>query len=234
MKKKILSLVLAATMVMGMSITAFAAETTDITAAGADGAYSTELTGELDVELPVIKVTVPSSLSDIVLNPYCIEVTYEGAANSDSVITAAQTITSESNVPLSVDVTATAAVEKTSGVKFATARLKGTETTKSVFAYVTVGATEADLVTLENWEKGSNVVIFKSGSATQEGMGRLAVGTTTPSSLTFKVVGEAAASASPAWSEADTFAAKVKFTFNPVLPSEGEERGKSVSGGDAG
>lgn len=100
MKKRILALVLSAVMVMGLSITAFAAdgEIDTVTALTTGQAVTVTST----TTAPTIKVTVPTTAA-LTLNPY--KISYTDAAGNiatNQIVSVPQAIVSESDVPLTV------------------------------------------------------------------------------------------------------------------------------------
>lgn len=126
--KKVLAMLMTATMLVGATSVVSAANT-EITEAN-NGAYSAEASGTSTTEVPIIKVSVPTTV-DFHLDPYKL---MDGATSQIS--SEVQYIKSESNVPLNVSMTMQAT--DVTGITFATAKLKGNETTKSVFAWAEV------------------------------------------------------------------------------------------------
>ena len=99
MKKRLLTLVLATTMVMSMSISAFAATIDD----AGDLADQEVVVGESTVKEPTVKITVPTSTS-IILNPYKISFEQNGAIVNNQVVSVPQVIVNESDVPVAVSI----------------------------------------------------------------------------------------------------------------------------------
>lgn len=102
--KKVLSLVLALTLVLALGIPAFAGgDTTLSDASGFASGAATNIAGT--TEGLTLKVTVPSS-GAVTVNPYNLSVTPSGGtATTDTIISATQRIKSETKAPLSVSVT---------------------------------------------------------------------------------------------------------------------------------
>lgn len=145
MKKRFLAYVMAAAMAMGCMMTVSAADTVINTA---DLANAAEVSGNATVSLPVIKVTVPTSVG-FIINPFKMEYTAtgtdgltSGVTGNDQIISAVQTIKSESNVAVKVNISDLYAVVpmkedgKTAKVTMATANVLPTVTTKSMFLYL--------------------------------------------------------------------------------------------------
>ncbi|MBR1930100.1 MAG: hypothetical protein IJ833_01305 [Lachnospiraceae bacterium] len=169
MKKKIFAFGLAMTMVMGMSMTAFAdyadydAEQAGLagnTSAGSSVTMENALEMSSQVEQPVLKITLPATPSKIILNPYRTEYEVSAAVvgsgtdenpetpavtSTDSVISKAMEIQNASKVPVQVNVesfyvTLDDGVDaKLKTTKLATAALAKTDTTNSVFLYLATG-----------------------------------------------------------------------------------------------
>jgi len=99
MKKKLLSLALVATMVFGMSISAFAADLDDATELTTGQA----VTGTSQVVEPTIKVTVPTS-TKIYVNPYKIPYKVDGVFYNSQIVSVPQVIVNESDVPLAISI----------------------------------------------------------------------------------------------------------------------------------
>lgn len=224
MKRKLLAAVLSMSMILGTGMSALAA---DVDTAE-DGIYSSgEISGTTDVTLPIVKVTVPSSLGDVVLNPYKMEVTVGDDTVQEQILTAEQQIQNFSNVGVAVNVSSLVATkEEGSDVIFATAALKGNETTKSVFMYMEMigeeegadykgsydaKATNQILVSTKETKKDNVILLDKSSDSSTEAAGNTAtVGK-------FKFVGTATTKPAKAWAATDSFTIKMKFTFIPQV-----------------
>lgn len=224
MKRKLLAAVLSMSMILGTGMSALAADVDTAT----DGIYSSgEISGTADVTLPIVKVTVPSSLGDVVLNPYQMEVTVGDDAVQDQILTAEQQIQNFSNVGVAVNVSSLVATkEDGSDVIFATAALKGNETTKSVFMYMEMigdgedaaykgsydaKATNQILVSTKETKKDNVILLDKSPDSSTEAVGSEAtIGK-------FKFVGTATTKPAKAWAATDSFTIKMKFTFIPQV-----------------
>ena len=237
MKKKLLTLLLAATMLVSSSVAVLAAdpaELTDVEALGTGQAV--EGTGE--VNLPVIKVTVPTEVA-FVLNPFQLE--YEdtegdsGIASNAQVATIAQKIESYSNVAVKVNVVEAYATPS-EGVTVATATTAGGKvTTKSVFLWVAFGAEEGlgevaydaksttQLVLGTEEKKASKLAVAELAAAADED---------TPEEVSFMLRGDMVANpvtvnsdktttANP-WTDSDTVSVSMKFTFEPQIVTAGE------------
>lgn len=229
MKRKLLAAVLSMSMILGTGMSALAADVDTAT----DGIYSSgEISGTTDVTLPIVKVTVPSSLGDVVLNPYKMEVTVGDDTVQEQILTAEQKIENYSNVGVAVNVSSLVATkEEGSDVIFATAALKGTETTKSVFMYMEIigdgedaaykdnydaKATNQILVSTKEAKKDNVILLDKSSDSTTEAVG------TTATVGKFKFVGTATTKPAKAWASTDSFTIKMKFTFIPQVSEVSE------------
>lgn len=139
MRKKLAAIVLAATMAVGASLTVCAAP--NITDMGAAGTGQ-EITGDADINLPEIAVTVPTT-ANIVINPFQMEYEVDSVKHTDQIICAPQEILNESNVAIAVNVSELRVSEASDGITISTAALSSKTTTKSAFLYLqVVGAKE--------------------------------------------------------------------------------------------
>lgn len=206
---------MALSMVLSGSIIA-SADT--ITTPNEAGVYSQDVTVDTTVKVPTISVDVPASAS-IAINPYNLEYDVDGTAYTDSIVSVEQTITNESDVAVSVGATAKAAASSGSDVVLATAALKGTETTKSVFAYLelapkTDASTPGTYSASYNSKAANQLVLGKE--TTKSDMITLDAGDDTPTYAGFKVIGSAASKPAKSWTENDTVDVTLTFNINPV------------------
>lgn len=215
MKKKILSLAMAGALVLSAGSVVSAADTT--ISAPTDGVYSgtVEATGEM--ETPTISITMSDTTGKKVgLNPYGLEYTLGSEQLRDSIANKAETITNASNVPISVNATTTAAIPSGSEAVVATGALKGTETTKSVFAYLQIAL--GDSVTSDKYDtKAANQLIFATKSTTKKAMVKLDASTGTNKKATYKIFGDLAKKPAKAWADADTVDFKIVYQFEPEV-----------------
>jgi len=200
--KKLLAVVLATTMVMGMAVTASADDGT----AKPDektGAYSAVTAVSVSTNSPQIEVTVPTEAS-FMLNPYKLEV----GGKTDQVISGVSTITSNSNVDLKVGVNAQATIAKTSGLKLLAAEPAKTSGDKWAVISVVLSATNnlstapdankialttkaTDLATPYELDKDGTVYVGFTGKVNKDSTG--------------------------AWSDADDCTVTLKYTFTPDI-----------------
>lgn len=223
MKKKILTLALAGALVLSANSVAYAADT-EITAP-TDGAYSSSINVSADVKVPTIKITLSDTSSKKVgLNPYGLK--YEVVPDTevtDAIANVEETITNESNVAISVNAT-TKATTKGDDVILATSMLKGTETTKSVFAYLELegGKENADtpvLTTSTYDSKAANQLVFGAKATTKTNMVTLAAGDSAATYAGYKIFGGVASKPAKAWAETDGLDLNITFSFEPVIAS---------------
>jgi len=224
MKKKILSVVLAMTMVLGMSISSFAG-----TLEGDAAVAGQDVTGTSTVTVPTISVTVPTTTA-IVINPFQLTATLGEGTTTEQVISAKQEITSASNVDLLVNVenfkvtvpelaSNAPAGKKPIAVMSATA---AKATAKSIYLYMLIGAdvSATDAKTVKADAKG----------VTTKAVATLAKGGTAdaPKKVEFVIKGDVNANptytdsttkavvADP-WTTTDTVSVAFKFTFTPQI-----------------
>lgn len=219
MKKELIALSLSGAMALSMALSCNTVASADTIANPNEaGIYSQDVTVDTTVKVPTISVDVPTSAS-IAINPYNLKYDVDGTEYTDSIVSVEQTIKNESDVAISVGATAEAAASTGSEVVLATAALKGTETTKSVFAYLEL-APKADESTAGtyndayNSKTASQLVLGKK--ATKSDMITLEAGDTTPTYAGFKVIGSAASKPAKAWTTNDTVDVTLTFNITPV------------------
>lgn len=213
--KKVIATLLAATMVMSTSVMAYAAE---ITTPGESGTYTSTVTGDSAIQTPTIKITVPTTVS-MTIDPYKI-------AEKNQIVSDDQFIINKSNVPISVGV-GLYATKKTeaSDITLATAALKGSETTKSVFAYLDMvssedGSTATHTGTYDAKSPSQFVLAYGTDAkyTTKANMITLAKGTDEkPTYAAYNFQGSVATKPAKAWAATDLLTVTTVFTFTPVL-----------------
>lgn len=241
MKKKIVALLLSATMVMGMGVTVCATDIDSVEGLAAGG----EVTGSGTVELPTIDVTVPTT-ADIVLNPYQIIYDVDGEEGDvtaqNQIISATQEIISDSDVDLAVNVVDLKATSATIALNTA-AVTGGKVVAKSAFLYLEVVAPneEGEYVFAEKYDAklGTNqLVVPKVATAEDAGSSKTAVATLaanvngTPdddAKVAFKFLGDVVVNPtkpdpdnskvqiSDPWTVSDALSVSMKFTFTPQM-----------------
>ncbi|MBR3704363.1 MAG: hypothetical protein IKM11_02620 [Oscillospiraceae bacterium] len=219
--KKLFALILSCAMVLGLAATAFAEDVT-IEDPNESGVYSQETTITGATQAPTIKVTVPST-GDVVINPYGMK--YGADDATDKIISAAQYIKNESNVDISISVTVTGQVDEGSNAVLATAALKGTETTKSVFLYFEI-LEAVDGETEPTWAEAYSKdlhVIAAAKATTKAGVHVMKAGDEAATFAAFHLAGDVASAPATPWADTDTVSVVIAFTFNPVVSAEGAE-----------
>lgn len=230
MNKKFISSVLAGACALSMtSIASFAADT-EISDLGSDGYASQQVTVTSTTAMPTLKVTVPTT-ADIVLNPYKINVTTPITGN-DTIMSPEYEIKNESQC--GVTVAATVKATPAGAAAIATAPLKGTETTKSVFMYLETTATSdtyygeyvakevkpAKGASLTPEQEAANAAckaqMAITAKDTTKDIATLSAGDTTAQSIFFKVQGDAVTAPKTPWVAADKvdLALTLKITPN--------------------
>jgi|GEM_PF-4929910 hypothetical protein len=222
MKKKILSVVLAMTMVMGLSITAFA-DTVVGNQDGADATASagTTLTTQSTTNLPVIKITVPT-VAAVVINPFQLSYkdTEAGIEGSDSVVSVLKKITSDSNVPVAVNVENFKATP-TEGVAIVSKSAVAAKA-KSAYIYMAIG---------EDVNAAKKFTTLVATNPTGEATGAekaaiyvLPAKETTATECQFIIRGDVNANpvngttgAADPWAATDKVTISYKFTFTPQI-----------------
>lgn len=227
MKKKIMALVLASIMTVGCTMTAFAEDTT---LNDAEVSAGTKIEVSSKVELPIIKVVVPTT-AKIILNPFKMEATVveadedhdiEEVKSSDQILCASQKITSFSNVKIDVNVADLVAKPSDGVLVSATSAAK--LTTKSAYVFLKVGTTTLACGTETKPAAKTQVATLDICDLDEEG--NLAEEAVAPS-VEFTFGGDMVANPTvlnserklvPApWTDADSINVEFKFTFTPVV-----------------
>jgi hypothetical protein len=238
MKKKILSAILAMTMVMGLSISAFAEPLTTFSGL----ATGSEIDGTGAANVPVIKVTVPTALF-IAVNPYEIPVSFDPDGNgeaaavdkTDQIISAVQEIKSESQVPIAVNIDKFKAEKKagSSDIAIVTSSAKKAKL-KSAYVTITIGK---NVLSTDAADKKLNKTLAAKDTDTGASLASAyiipagtKVGDTNAYSAqtcNFIIGGDVnanpvnASGVSDPWATTDGIKVTVKFTFTPqLLPAE--------------
>ena len=217
--KKLFALLLSCALMLGATTTALAAD--EEATPDENGVYKIETEIESSVKAPTIKVTVPTT-GAVGINPYGMEFEVDGLdeAATDKIISPVQFIKNESDVAISVDVSVSATPAE--GVTLATAALKGTETTKSVFLYFEIANAE-DASTEPTWADAYNaktaghvIVGTEAKPTVKTGVVQLAAGDDAATYAAFHMAGDVASKSAKPWADTDTVDVKIAFTFNPV------------------
>lgn len=145
MKKKLMSVLLVATMIMGLSISASATEINTMDGIGT----GTAVTGSATMQLPTIKVTVPTTTA-IVINPFQMTYDVNGVTGSSQIVSGLYPITNESNVALAMNVQELTITSTT--VDALTAAPTSKDTGKAIYLYMAVGKVNATTETVEQEE----------------------------------------------------------------------------------
>ena len=224
MKKKILAIALLGAMTLSMNSVAFAADTVVNAPEPTSGVYKADVDVSTEVSVPTIKITVPGD-TKVAINPYKMAYEMDSVEYTDVLANAEKAIKNESDVAISVSATASAKASEGSEVVLATTALKGTETTKSVFAYLEV-AEKTDESTAAAFAesfntKAANQLALTTKETTKKGMITLAAGDATATYAGFKILGDAAAKPAKAWTTADKMDISLVFSFDPVLATDG-------------
>lgn len=231
MKKKFLSLVLVSTMVLGSAITAFAADGTIDSMAGTGTGQ--EITGDAEVAVPTIKITVPTSV-DIKINPYKIKATVGEKQISDQIATVPQEIKNESNVGVAVNIENLKA--KSDTVAVSASSLAGKSGAKAVFLYLDVQDGAADSADFTRAYDAKTMIACPAAAAgatddkikavSKTNVVTLSAGDQTATKASFKMRGDVVVNptktenkttvADP-WTDSDTVSFGFKFTFTPQV-----------------
>ncbi|MBR1930102.1 MAG: hypothetical protein IJ833_01315 [Lachnospiraceae bacterium] len=221
MKKRILALGLAMTMVMGMGLTAFAEEVPDeptISTTDNLGTATQALTaGTNKMAMPAIKVSVPTKVPDIILNPYREAVVVDedaGTTSNAALVTSPMYIYNFGTTPLSISVQNFAVTA--SGLEVSEEAIAAAETEKMAFIFLETAATEKALKGTYD-AKSALMKVVTNGADAWENATTVALPTTsktgdvTPSSVVFKLAGALTSAPETAWAAADKF--DVTFTY---------------------
>jgi len=158
MKKKILAVLLCATMVMGFSLNSYAA-------IGADGTGDADAVGENKIELdattktPTINVTISKS-GAIIANPYRLAVATVDPNGDNTLEKATITVTNKSDVPIGVKITGKIEIDSgADSVSVGTTKAAvEAATTKQVYVQAIVTKASAPTVKLQTTTKKTTTV----------------------------------------------------------------------------
>lgn len=119
-----------------------------------------------------------------------------------------------------ISVSATAKAVAGSEAVLATAPLKGTETTKSVFAFLELKQKTAaadELTTAPAYDaKAATQVAFSTKGTTKKDMVTLPAGDSSATYAGYKIFGDVASKPAKAWAATDTVDMSIVFQFDPV------------------
>lgn len=218
--KKFLSTVLALVMALSLCVPAFAADTVlnGVDALAEDA--TVEVTGT--TKTAEVKVTVPTTGS-IVLNPY--ELQYEvsqGVTDDAQIISSAQYIVNESDLPIKVSTTVTGTIEGTA--EFQAADATAVTDKKAVHLEFNIGATSNGTTESSSYETKAlaktatpftDITMDKKGDANP--------------AISFKFTGDAAKNPDSPWTTEDVIGATIVFSF--ALDNSGAGGGGGGGGG---
>lgn len=217
MKKRALALVLAGVMALGTSVTAFAAEgdPAEVT----DSTTATEVKGKGAINLPTIKVTVPTAF-DVVLNPYQIAYELGDDTYKTQIVTVPQLITNESDVAVAVNVKEFKA-EPSDDVKVLN-KTVGKATDKSVYLYLEIVNATSDDASKAKFTGAGLVPATEGDGLSKDAVVTLAAGDENATYAAFKMGGDMVVNpvdtdgADP-WAATDKVDVSFKFTFTPQM-----------------
>lgn len=238
-RRKLLTVALATTLALSSSVLAFADDQTISDVAGLASGQAVTVNSE--VKDPTIEVTVPSS-AKVVINPY--KATYEdenSEQQNKQVVTAAQTITNNSDVGVAVNVEELKAVPS-EGVTISATSVGGAKssvTTKSAFLYLEmVGgkSDKTDFAAAYDAKSANQLVIpgikaddSKTQPASKDSMVILGSKTETgKNTAKFQITGDVVAiptkvdtdtkkTVKDLWGTSDTINVTFKLTFTPQV-----------------
>lgn len=221
MKKEILSMALAATLVLSVSSVSQAAEINEDTTTGKYAAGEITVTGEYPV--PVIDVTLSdTSGKKVAINPYGLTQSVAGipvgdALQKEQLVNKVETITNASEVALAVNATVKATVK--GKTKLATAEVKNTDTANSIFAYLQMDVGSDIDATAQFNTKSPNQVVFSAKEATKKAMATLENKNSANKVAAYKIRGSAAPNPAAMWTNEDGVDFSIVFDFEPRVLS---------------
>lgn len=233
MKKKIVTMLLAAAMVMNTVVPVLAAGTETELSGDTAVIEGLDVTVNSTVRTPTIKVKVPTSAA-IMLNPYRLEVTADGEETNAQIICAPQTITNESEVGVAINlVDLVCEVGRSSDLEIKDTQLDDNDTDKKAFLYFEMisvddgdfeeeytGSSDYQLIISETEQSKEEMVILEAaeynGTTFVEG-----------TEAQFKIGGQLVAvpvdnygNLTPWVDGTDTITVTMKFTFTPQAMEE--------------
>lgn len=256
MKKKLLSLIMAVAMIASLALPAFASTANVVQTPDSNGVYSGGTTMGSQTRVAVVKVTLPlatNNANKVILNPYELKLFTSTSSNtaansgnqvladdnavadadgvaSPQVITVPLEIKSESDVPLTVGLTAKATVGGETKLTATDVDQSAVDTDKNLFLYVdmlrtTDGSAVSDWTadTAPTWRDDSSKVntdAFSQVIPTAQGAKRENIISipegTAGKYVYFKIMGSAAPSPKKNWTSSDTVSVELAFTFAPT------------------
>lgn len=213
MKKKILSLAMAAAMVLSVSSVSQAA----------DSSKNFDVTGTYTE--PTLTITMSGTSGNVAINPYGLDASVTGVtgdALKEKLVNKVETITNGSAVAVAVN--ATVKGTASGNLKLATAAFKDalTEKGNSVFAFLDIekGATGTPATiagTTAYDSKAANQVVFGTKETTKKAMVTLDKTGGTAPMASFKIVGDVAPNPTTPWTTDDKVDFTIVFDFEPRL-----------------
>lgn len=207
MKRKILSCVVIALLLLAVPYPAFAkvqeGATTEITAL---------------CNLPEILVTVPAT-AEVFINPYEMPVEVDGTSLTEQIVSTPAAIENKSDVPLSVTVTLTGEVDPDSDMRLVTSSTKEEETNrKNAFIYF-----EAQVVSNPNQVTWDSEFDNEKHIVLRDGEGRpwrdlvtIAQADQANHFCAFRLTGDCVPAPRDPWTESDQLKVSIMFTFVPL------------------
>lgn len=209
-------------------------ESTGTEATMKDGVLGGETVIEGEVQTAIIKVIVPSGTSNgVIINPYQLQVKVGDAKVNSQIISPVYVIENHSNVAIKTGITVVGA---TSGdAVLATAPLKGTETTKSIFMYFEIAMAGAynegkfaDPQWAAEYAKGDSMIAVSTTETTLKNVPVMPAATfntegtavTAPTGLAFHLAGGVATTPATAWAETDTVTVTIAYTFTATVEAQ--------------
>lgn len=226
--KKLLSALLACSMVASMSVAAFAADTSVTDSSAQD----VNLGGDF-IAVPIDITISDTTNNKVFLNPYGLALKLDTGAYAaaddgtvtTSVITAPIFVTNEGKTNINVNVSAAGTLGTNSKAKFATAPIATpTGKAKSVFMYVDAKkATDATTAVAANeYSKTStNQIVIAAAASGKEPAAKtvytLGKGDTTPTYAQILVTGSTDYLDTDPWTADDAISVAMKFSFIPTM-----------------
>lgn len=221
MKKKILSMALAATLVLSVSSVSQAAPISQDSSTKKYAAGEITVTGEYAV--PTIDVTLSDTTNKkVAINPYGLTQSVAGipvadALQKERLVNRVETITNASEVALAVNATVKATVK--GKTKLATAEVKNTDTANSIFAYLQIDVGSDIDATAEFNTKSPNQVVFSAKEATKKAMVTLDNKDSANKVAAYKIRGSVAPNPTAMWTNEDGVDFSIVFDFEPRVLS---------------
>jgi len=211
-RRKLIASLLAAALSVGLAVPAFAEE---ITLGTGDGQETTgEVTITSTIKVPTIEVVIGTP-TEIIINPYGMEVSVDSTPTRDTMITAPTLLTNKSLVDVEISAKPQANVSQDITVKDDGGVIPEGTTNKTISMTLYMAPQDDDtLVTLTGNEDGASNIPVKK---TEPGTAKITLTASDGSTDGYGAYQIKGYSAGNNWEDTDTVSTKISFSINPIF-----------------